>query len=330
MVEDVAIINFGSKDSGLGTYAELIGKVVSNVNSFIIDKRHLNDTYVGKTYKGLYPPLSSGFGINTRLFPYTFHNYILPDKIHILSPLIKAPKRNGIVTFHDLYYLYRPSANNQYLKKVADSYKNWDHLIAVSKATKRDMISEGFEEDKITVIHHACLPTFRYLGDENRQIIRKAMVKDRPVVLSVGDGLANKNTELVNKACKDSWIHIHVGKEKADINYTEVSPEFLNILYNVADVYVRPASFEGFGFPAIESLYAGTPAVVGDIPVYHETLGDAGIYVKQDVTSVRMGLEQAMQEKNEVVERFDRNKRQYFSLERFRTEMIEYYSKSFK
>lgn len=330
MVEDITIINFGSVDSGLGTYAETIEHVVDDVNSFIIDKKHQNDTYVGKTYKGIYPPFSSGFGINSRLFPYTYSGFRLSDKIHILSPLVKAPKKDGIVTFHDLYYLYRQSSNNSYLKKAANSYKDWNHLIAVSNATKRDMISEGFDEGNITVIHHACLPVFRDLGEENKILLKKAIVKNKPIVLSVGDGLANKNTELVNKACKESWLHIHVGTEKADINYTKVSSEFLNILYNVADVYVRPASFEGFGYPAIESLCAGTPAVVGDIPVYHETLGEAGIYVKQDIDSVRNALEKAVNEKNDILSKFNRNKRQYFSIERFKNDMIRYYSNSFK
>ena len=86
MVEDITIINFGSVDSGLGTYAETIEHVVDDVNSFIIDKKHQNDTYVGKTYKGIYPPFSSGFGINSRLFPYTYSGFRLSDKIHILSP----------------------------------------------------------------------------------------------------------------------------------------------------------------------------------------------------------------------------------------------------
>ena len=39
---------------------------------------------------------------------------------------------------------------------------------------------------------------------------------------------------------------------------------------------------EGFGFTPLEALAAGVPAVVSDLPVFRETLGDAALMVPAD------------------------------------------------
>ena len=40
-----------------------------------------------------------------------------------------------------------------------------------------------------------------------------------------------------------------------------------------------PSHLEGFGFTPLESLAAGTPVVVSDLPSLRETLGDAALMV---------------------------------------------------
>ena len=53
----------------------------------------------------------------------------------------------------------------------------------------------------------------------------------------------------------------------------------LAALYAGARATVLPSHLEGFGFTPLESLAAGTPAVVSDLPVLRETLGDAAVFV---------------------------------------------------
>jgi glycosyltransferase involved in cell wall biosynthesis len=52
-------------------------------------------------------------------------------------------------------------------------------------------------------------------------------------------------------------------------------------LYAGATALVLPSHLEGFGLPPAEALAAGTPAVLGDLPVFRELLGDDGaLYVR--------------------------------------------------
>ena len=50
-------------------------------------------------------------------------------------------------------------------------------------------------------------------------------------------------------------------------------------LLQMADIYVHPAAFEGFGIAAAEALTAGKPVVASDVPGLAQVVGDAGILV---------------------------------------------------
>jgi glycosyltransferase involved in cell wall biosynthesis len=56
-----------------------------------------------------------------------------------------------------------------------------------------------------------------------------------------------------------------------------VPDEQLRALYAGALALVCASSDEGFGFTPLEALAQGTPAVVADLPVFRETLGDAAL-----------------------------------------------------
>ena len=58
-----------------------------------------------------------------------------------------------------------------------------------------------------------------------------------------------------------------------------VSDAELAALYAGARATVLPSHLEGFGFTPLESLAAGTPVVVSDLPSLRETLGEAALMV---------------------------------------------------
>ncbi len=56
--------------------------------------------------------------------------------------------------------------------------------------------------------------------------------------------------------------------------------EDLGTLYAGALALVLPSWLEGFGLPPVEAIAAGTPAIVSDLPVLREVLGDGALYVR--------------------------------------------------
>jgi glycosyltransferase involved in cell wall biosynthesis len=56
-----------------------------------------------------------------------------------------------------------------------------------------------------------------------------------------------------------------------------VSDEALVGLMRRATAFAYPSVYEGFGLPPVEAMAAGTPALVADIPVTREVVGDAGL-----------------------------------------------------
>lgn len=66
-------------------------------------------------------------------------------------------------------------------------------------------------------------------------------------------------------------------------------------LYRGAELFVFPSLFEGFGMPVLEAMATGTPAVLADIPVFHEVAGDAACYYSpEDPWALRAELDRLL------------------------------------
>src|SRR5690606_25422607 len=59
-------------------------------------------------------------------------------------------------------------------------------------------------------------------------------------------------------------------------------------LYRLADVFVFPSRYEGFGLPVLEAMASGTPVVANQIPVMEEIVGD-GAYLVENGNARAMG-----------------------------------------
>ncbi|MBR9765876.1 MAG: glycosyltransferase family 4 protein [Rhodobacteraceae bacterium] len=66
------------------------------------------------------------------------------------------------------------------------------------------------------------------------------------------------------------------------LHYVDVSQTDLVALYRNALATVMATRMEGWGLPAGESLWEGTPALCSDIPVLHEVCGDLALYFDPD------------------------------------------------
>jgi glycosyltransferase involved in cell wall biosynthesis len=55
--------------------------------------------------------------------------------------------------------------------------------------------------------------------------------------------------------------------------------EDLPAIYSLAEMFVFPSVYEGFGLPVIEAMACGTPAIVADVPALTEVSGGAAVHV---------------------------------------------------
>ncbi|WP_022884988.1 glycosyltransferase family 4 protein [Glaciibacter superstes] len=86
-----------------------------------------------------------------------------------------------------------------------------------------------------------------------------------------------------------------------------VTAEELEKLYSTATVMAMPSFCDGFCLPALESMMAGLPVMLSDIPVYREVAADAALYFEPtDPASIAKAITQAVTDAagmRELVER---------------------------
>lgn len=341
----VMCLNDSSSFTGIGVYAQSMAEILGDDHVLSIKTR--NDRrdmpYPGRVIDGSFPLGISGWEYNHKVYLRTIKRsgYNIPHShLHYLSSWFFPPRegKNAIVTFHDLH---RSDDDPNKIYKSDLKYIDWENIIAISNVTKLDLISGGFKEENITVIHHS-IPDFWHnpgFPEWNGRIPREipdsfsnvyetveSLIDKRPMILTVKDG-SHRNNNLVRDAAEGRYFYVHVGNDvKADLNLQNISREALRYLYSRADVYVRPGRQEGFGRPPLEALMCGTPVVVSHLPTYHEVLQESGIYVETTIEGVKEGIDEALNNGSKYVEKFNVEYKSHFRTKRFKDDMLSYYS----
>jgi hypothetical protein len=85
-----------------------------------------------------------------------------------------------------------------------------------------------------------------------------------------------KGTKTICKHCNTNSAFI------ASVRYS-ISPQELNNIYNIFDMYIQYAICEGFGIPPIEAAACGVPVITMD----HEAMGEVGRNIGAELVSVK-------------------------------------------
>ena len=88
--------------------------------------------------------------------------------------------------------------------------------------------------------------------------------------------VVGKKTKYFDKVKK----YLVKNKIEKQVHFLEnVSMEELAAVYKLADIFVYPSFFEGFGIPVIESLFCETPVITSNISCLPEAGGKNSVYI---------------------------------------------------
>lgn len=258
---------------------------------------------------------------------------------------ISAAGIRSVVTIHDLIFLRHPEYYNWLDVKIYDwkfrmTCREASRIIAISECTKRDIMAlGGVGEDRIDVIYQSCSPRFQTAATAQQQAeVCRRYGLARRFVLSVGSIEERKNIRLAVHALRHLPEDVHlvavgrqtdyakkVLKEAADaglglrVHFLHGVPDGdLQTLYQLAEVFVYPSRYEGFGIPIIEAIHSGLPVVAATGSCLEEAGGPDCLYVSPDdaealavaVSQLMKGAdgrEQRIQRSREYVRRFEGN-----------------------
>jgi glycosyltransferase involved in cell wall biosynthesis len=228
---------------------------------------------------------------------------------YVLPALVPCP---SVVTVHDVIHLlfpqYLPSRfASRYARIMIGSAVSRARLVmTVSQASKKDLL--GFfdvDESKILVIPNGIDPAMtRELTREEIERVRSRFQLTGRNALFVGNIKPHKNVERLiaafallrqDPAFSDVTL-IVVGDDiskypalrrrveehglRSHVRFFGFVPEMtLVALYRLADLFVFPSLYEGFGFPPLEAMANGTPVITSRISSLPEVVGDAALTV---------------------------------------------------
>lgn len=232
------------------------------------------------------------------LWPKYFKEYKfdLFDWYHL--PLTVKKNTNIILTIHDLRYLEIPKYYSIFRSLIAkrviqSSISNAKKIVTVSK-TMHKSISRLENKDKISVIYNGLDQNY---GQElKKNIINNTKKKynlNFEFILTVGSLEKRKNLSVVLKSIgllnslgynkklvivgglyNDSSNIIET-RELLDLNndvviLNEVNDLELKCLYKLANTFVFPSIYEGFGIPLLEAMFMKCPVIASDIECFRE------------------------------------------------------------
>ena len=238
-----------------------------------------------------------------------------PDLIY--SPhlnYINAARAPRILTIHDLSFIHYPYFLNwrQRLwhrwQKIKEQAKKATGIVVDSAYTKNDVVETlGVVSEKVHVIYPGVnKEMYRPASAAGYGEARPASAQsfgaarpanlDFPFILYLGTIEPRKNVAAIIAAFRllkqnplFDELKLIIAGENRDPNiqthpndpniifWGKATTEEKSMLYNLAEVFVYPSFFEGFGFPPLEAQASGCPVVASNRASLKEVLGNSAL-----------------------------------------------------
>ncbi len=229
------------------------------------------------------------------------------------SPGYTAPAICNVphaVTIHDLQYKSHPEDMTLSEKVVLDvlvrtACRYCEAIITISDFSKTEILRFDFaNKEKVYALPLGVDTGFSVMlpGDETEKVSKLAgMGIEKPYLLCVAHTYPHKNIDKLVEAFgifseQNSHQLVLVGKARRGeaslldslktiansrkvIRLNSLSESDLKLLYQCADIFVLPSSYEGFGLPVLEAMMAGVPVVTSRMASLPELGGEWVEYV---------------------------------------------------
>lgn len=267
--------------------------------------------FPGKVYNALDhylvpPPFDLLAGVKTDVF--LFPNYFR-------WPL--ALCRKSVVVIHDLAFLDKPQflvpRHQKYMvRRVGQSVRRADHVVAVSAHTKKRLAEQyGLDPAKITVVEPALdQGKFKPAPPEAVEKVKEKYGIGKEYLLFLGTTDPRKNVDgivkaygLLPEAVQDRYQLVLAGAPGRDWGWAWYDEQIdaliaklpqgavirtgyldegdKEVLLSGAKLFVWPSHYEGWGMPILEAEACGVPVVTARNSSLPEAGGEAAAYVEQ-------------------------------------------------
>jgi len=264
----------------------------------------------------IYIPLFSWLNrIDTFLFPK-----------NTFSPLVRGRK---IPVYHDIVYFedfnfrefkFFDNLHHRLMIPVAARF-SWIDLTVSDFTASRMKALLGIRPEKIRVVKEGVENHFKVITDKKKlsETIRRHNLKT-PFFFYAGSLSPRKNMlNLIRAFIRikdsiphciyftggDSWLDTEVHDMITNNSLSDriiklgfISEEDLVMMYNLADCYLYPSLYEGFGLPILEAQACGCPVITSAVSSCPEVAGTGAKYVDpHDVSDIARAMLDIVQDK---------------------------------
>lgn len=247
------------------------------------------------------------------------------DILHAPDFVAPPTRARTLVTIHDLSYMVHPECAvpgvAAFLRDaVPRALRRADVIIADSESTRRDLHRLlNIAPERVSVVYPAVDDRFRPLPPEVCEPVRRRLRLPSRFILFVGTIEPRKNLVRLLEAFariepalrhtgKDDLVLVIAGRRgwmyqpvfetiarlqlRGRVHMLDfVADSDLPIVYNLAQAFVYPSIYEGFGLPPLEALACGTPVMTSDNSSLPEVVGNAALLAPaDDVAALAEGM----------------------------------------